>query len=129
MFLVFASLLLLAIALTLGSPILALGLGAAFSIFSGIDDRFYTRIFATRLLQIGIILIGLSIDAVDVFELTKAFFPVLALFVSLAFFFGLIDRSNFSGGQQIFIAHSIRNSYLWRNSNGSNCSYYKIETK
>ena len=100
MFLVFVSLILLAIGLTLGSPILALGLGAAFSIFSGIDDRFYTRIFATRLLQIGIILIGLSINAVDVFELTKVFFPILALFISLAFFLGLLIGRIFRVGSK-----------------------------
>ena len=90
MLIISVSLILSALVVMLGSPILALGLGATFSILGKIDDRFYTRVFATRLLQTGIILIGLSINAVEVFELTKVFFPILAFYVSVTFLLGLL---------------------------------------
>ena len=90
MLIISVSLILSALVVTLSSPILALGLGATFSILGKIDNRFYTRVFATRLLQTGIILIGLSINAVEVFELTKVFFPILAFYVSVTFLLGLL---------------------------------------
>ena len=90
MLIISVSLILSALVVMLGSPILALGLGATFSILGKIDNRFYTRVFATRLLQTGIILIGLSINAVEVFELTKVFFPILAFYVSVTFLLGLL---------------------------------------
>ena len=100
MFIIFVSLILLAIVIALGSPILALGLGATFSILGKIDDRFYTRVFATRLLQVGIILIGLSINALEVFELTKVFFPILAFYVSVTFVLGLLLGRIFRVGRK-----------------------------
>ena len=90
MLIISVSLILSALVVALDSPILALGVGATFSILGKIDDRFYTRVFATKLLQVGIILIGLSIKAVEVFELTKVFFPILAFYVSVTFLLGLL---------------------------------------
>ena len=100
MFIISVSLILLAIVVALGSPIVALGLGATLSILGKIDDRFYTRVFATRLLQVGIILIGLSINALEVFELTKVFFPILAFYVSVTFILGLLLGRIFRVGRK-----------------------------
>ena len=100
MFIISVSLILLAIVVALGSPIVALGLGATLSILGKIDDRFYTRVFATRLLQVGIILIGLSINALEVFELTTVFFPILAFYVSVTFILGLLLGRIFRVGRK-----------------------------
>ena len=100
MFIISVSLILLVIVVALGSPIVALGLGATLSILGKIDDRFYTRVFATRLLQVGIILIGLSINALEVFELTKVFFPILAFYVSVTFILGLLLGRIFRVGRK-----------------------------
>ncbi|HIB01877.1 MAG TPA: putative sulfate exporter family transporter, partial [Phycisphaerales bacterium] len=84
------SLILLLLSVFLGSPVVALGLGISLSIIFNVHQDFYTKKIGTRLLQTGIILMGLSINFVDALTVTKIYLPAISIFVLLVFVLGLI---------------------------------------
>ena len=54
----------------IGSPLLALVLGSAFAIISRIPKNFIDKSIGTTFLQIGIIVIGLTMSASNALEIT-----------------------------------------------------------
>lgn len=66
-------------------PIIALLLGICLGIFFSLDQNFFTKRIATKLLQTGIILLGLSIDAVYAIQVSAKFMPVISVFVIITF--------------------------------------------
>ena len=84
------SLILLLLSVFLDSAVVALGLGISFSLIFNAHQDFYTKKIGTRLLQTGIILIGLSINFVDALTVTKIYLPAISIFVLLVFVLGLI---------------------------------------
>ena len=72
----------------IGSPLLALVLGSTFAIISRIPKNFIDKSIGTTFLQMGIIIIGLTITASNAFELTAKYFPYISIFVLLVLSFG-----------------------------------------
>ena len=67
----------------IGSPLLALLLGSTFAIIFRIPENFIDKSIGTTFLQIGIIIIGLTVSASNAFELTAKYFPYISIFVLL----------------------------------------------
>ena len=67
----------------IGSPLLALLLGSTFAIIFRIPENFIDKSIGTTFLQIGIIIIGLTISASNALELTAKYFPYISIFVLL----------------------------------------------
>ncbi|MBA58775.1 MAG: hypothetical protein CMQ40_06335 [Gammaproteobacteria bacterium] len=90
MLLVAISIFLLFLSAVSGFPVVAIGLGIAFSLISDLDENFYTRKIGVWFLQLGVILIGLSINVFDAITVTKTYFPFISIFVLCTFFGGLL---------------------------------------
>ena len=67
----------------IGSPLLALLLGSTFAIIFRIPENFIDKSIGTTFLQIGIIIIGLTVSASNALELTAKYFPYISIFVFL----------------------------------------------
>ena len=84
------SLFLMILSVYLGFPVAALGLGIGLSLIFNINQDFYTKKIGTRLLQVGIVLIGLSINFTEALTVTKIYLPIISIFVLFVFILGLI---------------------------------------
>ena len=84
------SLFLMILSVYLGFPVAALGLGIGLSLIFNIHQDFYTKKIGTRLLQVGIVLMGLSINFTEALTVTKIYLPIISIFVLFVFILGLI---------------------------------------
>ena len=84
----------------LGSPLIALVMGLLLVIVFKFPSDYISKSVTTNLLQVGIILIGLTISASSATEIALKYFPYISAFVIIIFFIGLflanlfkVDRS------------------------------------
>ena len=84
----------------LGSPLVALVMGSLLVLVFKFPSNYISKSVATNLLQVGIILIGLTISVSSATEIAFKYFPYISAFVILIFFIGLflanlfkVDRS------------------------------------
>jgi len=78
------------IALVIGSPLAALLLGISFTLLIGSNEELILKPTGTKLLQIGIVILGLTISSSGAINLTTKYFPYISLFVIVIFLVGLI---------------------------------------
>ena len=78
------------IALIIGSPLVALFLGISFVLLIGSNEEIILKSTGTKLLQIGIVILGLTISSSGAITLTTKYFPYISLFVIVIFLVGLI---------------------------------------
>ena len=78
------------IALIIGSPLVALVLGISFALFIGSAEAegLVLKSTGTKLLQIGIVILGLTISSSSATILTTKYFPMISAFVIAIFFVG-----------------------------------------
>ena len=79
------------IALTTGSPLVALLLGISFTLLIGSNEELILKSTGTKLLQIGIVILGLTISSSGAINLTTKYFPYISVFVIVIFLVGLIS--------------------------------------
>ena len=91
------------IAILIGSPLLALLAGMFFAIAFKLPDNFIDESLGTKFLQVGIVILGLTISASNAFELTIIYFPYLSIFVLAIFLLGLLLGKVFSINKRIII--------------------------
>ena len=91
------------IAILIGSPLLALLAGMSFAIAFKLPDNFIDESLGTKFLQVGIVILGLTISASNAFELTIIYFPYLSIFVLAIFLLGLLLGKVFSINKRIII--------------------------
>ena len=84
----------------LGSPLIALVMGSLLVLVFKFPSDYISKSVTTNLLQVGIILIGLTISASSAAEIAFKYFPYISAFVIIIFFVGLflanlfrVDRS------------------------------------
>ncbi len=84
----------------LGSPLIALVMGLLLVLVFKFPSDYISKSVTTNLLQVGIILIGLTISASRATEIALKYFPYISAFVIIIFFIGLflanlfkVDRS------------------------------------
>ena len=84
----------------LGSPLIALVMGSLLVLVFKFPSDYISKSVTTNLLQVGIILIGLTISASSATEIAVRYFPYISAFVIIIFFIGLflanlfkVDRS------------------------------------
>ena len=77
-------------ALIIGSPLAALLLGISFALFISLNEELILKSTGTKLLQIGIVILGLTISSSGAINLTTKYFPYISLFVIVIFLVGLI---------------------------------------
>ena len=79
----------------LGSPLIALVMGLLLVLVFKFPSDYISKSVASNLLQVGIILIGLTISASSATEIAFKYFPYLSAFVITIFFVGLFLASLF----------------------------------
>ena len=77
-------------ALIIGSPLAALLLGISFTLLISSNEELILKSTGTKLLQIGIVILGLTISSSGAINLTTKYFPYISLFVIVIFLVGLI---------------------------------------
>lgn len=78
------------IAILSSSPLIALILGASFTLVFGSSRELIKKSTGTILLQTAIVIIGLTMSASSVIDLTATYLPYISVFVILTFLLGLI---------------------------------------
>ena len=86
-----------------GSPLLALVLGSTFAIILKIPENYINKSIGTTFLQIGIIIIGLTMSASNALEVTAKYFPYISIFVLLVLFAGALLANLFKVDKKISI--------------------------
>ena len=86
----FLGILLAFIALLFESPLLALLLGITFTLFFASPEALINKTIGTKLLQIGIVILGLTISASNVIYMTSTYFAYISIFVILVFISGIL---------------------------------------
>ena len=77
-------------ALIIGSPLIALFLGISFTLLIGSAEGLILKSIGTKLLQIGIVILGLTISSSGAITLTTKYFPYISIFVIVIFLIGFI---------------------------------------
>lgn len=78
------------IAILSSSPLIAIILGASFTLVFGSSRELIKKSTGTMLLQTAIVIIGLTMSASSVIDLTASYLPYISVFVILTFLLGLI---------------------------------------
>ena len=73
-----------------GSPLAALLLGITFALFLESPNESIDKSVGIRLLQAGIIILGLTISASSALSLTTTYFPYISIFVVIIFSLGIL---------------------------------------
>ena len=73
-----------------GSPLGALLLGITFALFLESPNAFIDKSIGTRLLQAGIVILGLTISASNTLSITTTYFPYISIFVVIVFSLGIL---------------------------------------
>ena len=77
-------------ALIIGSHLIALFLGISFTLLIGSAEGLILKSIGTKLLQIGIVILGLTISSSGAITLTAKYFPYISIFVIVIFLIGFI---------------------------------------
>ena len=72
-----------------GSAVASIFTGIIYSLILNIPDNFITKSAGPRLLQIGIVILGLSISLTKAFSVTGSYLPSISLLVIITFFLGI----------------------------------------
>ena len=76
-----------------GSAVASIFTGIIYSLILNLPDSFITKSAGPRLLQIGIVILGLSISLTKAFSVTVSYLPSISLLVIITFFLGIyIDK-------------------------------------
>ena len=86
-----------------GSPLLALVLGSTFAIILKIPENYINKSIGTTFLQIGIIVIGLTMSASNALEVTAKYLPYISIFVLLVLSAGALLANLFKVDKKIGI--------------------------
>lgn len=86
---ILSALVLIAISIYSGSPVVALFLGVSYSFSFNLPDDYFTKKHGSSLIQIGIVTLGLSISLTKAYALTSIYMPYISLFVLVIFFLGI----------------------------------------
>ena len=86
-----------------GSPLLALVLGSTFAIILKIPENYINKSIGTTFLQIGIIIIGLTMSASNALEVTAKYLPYISIFVLLVLSAGALLANLFRVDKKIGI--------------------------
>ena len=78
------------IAILSSSPLIAIILGASFTLVFGSSRELIKKSTGTMLLQTAIVIIGLTMSASSAIDLTATYLPYISVFVILTFLLGLI---------------------------------------
>jgi uncharacterized integral membrane protein (TIGR00698 family) len=81
--------LLAAFAIWSGSAVVSIFTGIIYSLILNLPDNFITKSAGPRLLQTGIVILGLSISLTKVFSVTGSYLPSISLLVIATFFLGI----------------------------------------
>ena len=76
-------------AIWLGSAVASIFTGIIYSLILNLPDNFITKSAGPRLLQIGIVILGLSISLTKAFSVTGSYLPSISLLVIITFFLGI----------------------------------------
>ena len=76
-------------AIWLGSAVASIFTGIIYSLILNLPDNFITKSAGPRLLQIGIVILGLSISLTKAFSVTVSYLPSISLLVIITFFLGI----------------------------------------
>ena len=74
----------------IGSPLLALVTGMAFALIFKLPDNFISKSIGTKFLQVGVVILGLTISASSALNITAIYFPYITIFVLVVFLAGLL---------------------------------------
>ena len=72
-----------------GSAVASIFTGIIYSLILNLPDSFITKSAGPRLLQIGIVILGLSISLTKAFSVTVSYLPSISLLVIITFFLGI----------------------------------------
>ena len=72
-----------------GSAVASIFTGIIYSLILNIPDNFITKSAGPRLLQTGIVILGLSISLTKAFSVTGSYLPSISLLVIITFFLGI----------------------------------------
>tara|TARA_B100000945_G_scaffold33278_1_gene22684 strand:- start:325 stop:1236 length:912 start_codon:yes stop_codon:yes gene_type:complete len=86
----YSGILLAILVILIGSPLLALAIGMAFALIFKLPDNFISKSIGTKFLQVGIVILGLTISASSALNLTAIYFPYISIFVFVVFLAGLL---------------------------------------
>ena len=81
--------LLAAFAIWSGSAVASIFTGIIYSLILNLPNNFITKSAGPRLLQIGIVILGLSISLTKAFSVTGSYLPSISLLVIITFFLGI----------------------------------------
>ena len=81
--------LLAAFAIWSGSAVASIFTGIIYSLILNLPDNFITKSAGPRLLQTGIVILGLSISLTKAFSVTGSYLPSISLLVIITFFLGI----------------------------------------
>ena len=86
----YAGILLAFLVILIGSPLLALVTGMAFALIFKLPDNFISKSIGTKFLQVGVVILGLTISASSALNLTAIYFPYITIFVFVVSLAGLL---------------------------------------
>jgi len=78
------------LAILIGSPLLALLLGSGLVLIFKFPENYINKSLGTIFLQIGIIIIGLTMSASNAYDVTSKYFPYISVFVITVFLVGIL---------------------------------------
>ena len=81
--------LLAAFAIWSGSAVASILVGIIYSLSLNLPDNFITKSMGSKLLQTGIVILGLSISLTKAFSVTDFYMPYISLLVIVTFFLGI----------------------------------------
>ena len=85
----FIGILLAVFAIWSGSAVASIFTGIIYSLILNLPDNFITKSAGPRLLQTGIVILGLSISLTKAFSVTGSYLPSISLLVIITFFLGI----------------------------------------
>ena len=86
----YTGILLAFLVILIGSPLLALVTGTAFALIFKLPDNFISKSIGTKFLQVGVVILGLTISASSALKITAIYFPYITIFVLVVFLAGLL---------------------------------------
>ena len=73
----YTGILLAFLVILIGSPLLALVTGMAFALIFKLPDNFISKSIGTKFLQVGVVILGLTISASSALNITAIYFPYI----------------------------------------------------
>ena len=109
----FITLLILSISLWIGNSALSLFLGMLLALIYKLPDGFFTQIYGSKILQIGIVFLGGSLSIETVYQTNSDYFIWICAFVILSFT-AVVFLGRLMGVSKKLSSSCLRYSNLWR---------------